>query len=424
MKRRNAEERNRTIHALLMPWVLAALTAFSLAACGGGGGGAPAATTAAPKETSAETKAEAPAAETTVAEAVKAAGETKAAAAAAAEVKAPAAAETSAAEPETEAETMEAAAEFPVEGEYRMFGAQNEGLTVSSEEMGMESILILTEDGKGSMTMDEDQMDITSWTSEDGKITITMADGGSADGTIGGGIIALDVMGTGDVIMLYAVEGADTSGYEVLTKEELLEKMAAGEGQADTGSKVSALFHSLDPDAGLHLSYQLHTEYLDAVQDMEVYSKDGVYYSSADTKVQGADETVVTFFKDGKAYNLYPAKMTGTLATETSSSIVTGNVMLLDDLYMALWSKSSAAEFTEETREIDGVSYAAEVYPASEYEPEEVFCFTEDGQLAYYIKGAPVIESLADIGVSTYTVRAIDTEVDPSVFDISGYEIK
>ena len=69
------------------------------------------------------------------------------------------------------------------------------------------------------------------------------------------------------------------------------------------------------------------------------------------------------------------------------------------------------------------MSYTVEVFPATDYTPEAAFYYNDDGQLAYYIKGAPVIELAQEVGESVYTIHAIDTEVDETLFDISGYQI-
>ena len=77
----------------------------------------------------------------------------------------------------------------------------------------------------------------------------------------------------------------------------------------------------------------------------------------------------------------------------------------------------------EEEREIEGASFPAEVYPQTDYDPETVFYFADDGSLAYCYTAAPVVESAAYIGDILYTVESIDGEVDESLFDISSYEI-
>jgi hypothetical protein len=131
----------------------------------------------------------------------------------------------------------------------------------------------------------------------------------------------------------------------------------------------------------------------------------------------------VTVFRDNTAYNLDPEKKTGVIATTVSSSYFADNIERLDSLYSDIWTYAHEKDCTEETREKDGVTYNVEYFPAGEYTAECAFYFDENGQLVYVEKGAPVIEGLQDIGTSTYTIKAIDNEVDEALFDISGYEI-
>ena len=368
----------------------------------------------------------APAKETTAAAAATAAPETKAPEMKVPETKAP---ETKAAQtkaPETKAPetTAPEKAALPMEGDYTLFAVQNEGYLVASETMDMSSVITLKEDGTGSMTMDEDAMDITSWKEENGTVQIVMADGGEAPAKVTDGILELDIYGTGDMLLYFAQAEADTSGFQLMTLDEVLEKMAAEEaGQSGGNPKLVGVLESLDVTKGAHLIYSRDVEAQNAVQDFDVTAKDGVFYSSRTTKVGGAVETMITVIKDGKVYNLYPDKKTGAAVTE-SSSVLDENVMMMDDLYQDLFFKAGEAEYTEETREVDGVSYDAVVYPAGEYSPEIAFLFDGDGNLAYCQKGAPVAEGAADTGEILCRIFSIDDQVDESLFDISGYKIE
>ena len=385
--------------------ILAGVLLTGLTACGGGS---------------------APAKETSAAAAAAAAPETKAPEIKAPETKAP---ETKAAEmkaPETKAPetTAPEKAALPMEGDYTLFAVQNEGYLVASETMDMSSVITLKEGGTGSMTMDEDAMDITSWKEENGTVQIVMADGGEAPAKVTDGILELDIYGTGDMLLYFAQAEADTSGFQLMTLDEVLEKMAAEEaGQAGGNPKLAGVLESLDVTKGAHLIYSRDVEAQNAVQDFDVTAKDGVFYSSRTTKVGGAVETMITVIKDGKVYNLYPDKKTGAAVTE-SSSVLDENVMMMDDLYQDLFFKAGEAEYTEETREVDGISYDAVVYPAGEYSPEIAFLFDGDGNLAYCQKGAPVAEGAADTGEILCRIFSIDDQVDESLFDISGYKIE
>ena len=82
---------------------------------------------------------------------------------------------------------------------------------------------------------------------------------------------------------------------------------------------------------------------------------------------------------------------------------------------MDKWAHNSG--FPVETREVDGVSYTVEVYPA-DGGTEVAFYFDESGRLACVRN-----DSISSLGELFYTVNAIDTEVDESLFDISAYTV-
>ena len=390
----------------------AMLVVNGLCACGGGA--------AAPAQT---TAAAAAAAETTAAqtEANKEseAAEAKETTAAKEETKAETSAETKEAAPETKP-----AKEFSVDGEYKLFGVYAEGFTVNAAEMEMSSVLKLEKGGTGSMSMDTDEMAVSKWEDSDGTVTITMEDESSAEAKFHDGILEMDIFGTGDMIMYYAQEEADISGYELLTLEQVLEKRAEAEaGKKAVDSKVGALWQTLDTKSGVHMNYSRTIAKMNAEQKFDVQGRDGVYYSSRTSKTGSLEGTTITFFEDGKLYNLDPRKKTGVIATTTSSDIVSKDVMRLDDLYKAIGTSAESAEFTEETREIDGTTYAAEVFPAGDYTPEGAFCFNDSGELVYYIEGTTPAKKGIDNGEIVYKINAIDTKIDEELFDISGYKI-
>lgn len=390
----------------------AMLVVNGLCACGGGA--------AAPAQT---TAAAAAAAETTAAqtEAKKEseAAEAKETTAAKEETKAETSAETKEAAPETKP-----AKEFSVDGEYKLFGVYAEGFTVNAAEMEMSSVLKLEKGGTGSMSMDTDEMAVSRWEDSDGTVTITMEDESSAEAKFHDGILEMDIFGTGDMIMYYAQEEADISGYELLTLEQVLEKRAEAEaGKKAVDSKVGALWQTLDTKSGVHMNYSRTIAKMNAEQKFDVQGRDGVYYSSRTSKTGSLEGTTITFFEDGKLYNLDPRKKTGVIATTTSSDIVSKDVMRLDDLYKAIGTSAESAEFTEETREIDGTTYAAEVFPAGDYTPEGAFCFNDSGELVYYIEGTTPAKKGIDNGEIVYKINAIDTKIDEELFDISGYKI-
>ncbi len=320
---------------------------------------------------------------------------------------------------EVSAEVEPPKVELPVEGEYKIFAVQYEGYLIHAAEMELESVLTLGADSKGKMTMGENSMAIASWTLDGSKCTITMEDESSADATVEDGILVLDLYGDESMVLFYAQEEADISMFQPMTADEV---RAAMEGRI-LESKLGTFWSQLDSADAVHLSYDMHTEYMDATQSIDSYSKGGMYYSYKLTKVSGYENASVVVFRDNTAYNLDPEKKTGVIATTVSSSYFSDNIERMDSLYSDIWTYAHETDCTEETREKDGVTYNVEYFPAGEYTAECAFYFDENGQLVYVEKGAPVIEGLQDIGTSTYTIKTIDNEVDEALFDISGYEI-
>ena len=320
---------------------------------------------------------------------------------------------------EISAEVEPQKVELPVEGEYKIFAVQYEGYLIHAAEMEVDSVLTLGADSKGKMTMGEDSMDIASWTLDGSKCTITMEDESSADATVENGVLILDLYGDESMVLYYSQEEADISMFTPMTADEV---RAAMEGRI-LESKLGTFWSQLDSADAIHLSYDLHTEYMDATQSIDAYCKGGMYYSYKLTKVSGYENPSVVVFRDNTAYNLDPVKKTGVIATTVSSSYFSENIERMDSLYSDIWTYAHEKDCTEETREKDGVTYDVEYFPAGEYTAECAFYFDENGQLVYVEKGAPVIEGLQDIGTSTYTIKVIDNEVDEALFDISGYEI-
>ena len=339
-----------------------------------------------------------------------------------------AAAAEAAKENKEEASEKEPAPELPVEGDYTLFAVQNEGFVVDSNEAEVTSTMTLSEGGTGSMTLNGESIDISEWTiSDDGSstVTITLTDGSSASGLFHNGILDMDFQGTNEMFFLYAQEAADLSAYEILTRDEMVARRNAAEtaGGKIADTRLGALVAGMDTGKGIHLHYEMKVESMGAVQELDVYAKGTKYYSLRTTTVAGTESKMVVLYLDGKAYNLYPDEKTGSFVTKTDPSLIGNNVLLMDSLYSSMFNNATMTEFTQEQREIDGVSYSADIYAPTDYYPEAVYCFTEDGQLARLIQGAPVIESLAEMGGTTYNIYAIDDQVDESLFDLSGYNI-
>lgn len=301
---------------------------------------------------------------------------------------------------------------LPVEGEYTLFAIENEGYLVQSDSMGMTSVLRLDAGGTGYMTFNADGMDITQWSAEGAGLTITLADGGNAGATLDQGVLALDLYGNGVMILYFALPQADLSAYHPMTMEELRAALTPS-------SRLYALYGTLDAAAGLHMRYDVDLEYMNAHQSYDVHTKNGVYYSLRTSRVNSLEGSTITFFRDGAAYNLDPEKHTGRLVTTTSSSVITDNVIRMDNLYAAISANAQRTDYGQETREVDGVAYTVEVFPAqSEYESAAAFYFDEAGSLRYCQEINPTL------GESFYTLQVLDGAVDESLFDISGYTIQ
>ena len=139
----------------------------------------------------------------------------------------PATAATQAPDPEPEQEPAQEQApqmEFATEGTYTLFAVLNEGFTVESSELQMESDILLEGDGTGSMSFDGDSMDISQWVLDGDTVSLTMSDGGQADAKLHDGILDLDLYGDGSMVLYFARDGADISGYEYTTLEEVKAK--------------------------------------------------------------------------------------------------------------------------------------------------------------------------------------------------------
>ena len=265
----------------------------------------------------------------------------------------------------------------------------------------MRSVLVLTEDGKGSMTMDDETMGVSEWKvtekeasmmdggAPDSVISVTLEDGSICSCAVRNGILELDVMGNGEMLMLFATDGADRSAYQVLTVDELLAKMQEDRNKVpESNTRLYMIWQSLDQDAGIHLSYSESRPAMGMEKKHEVFSKNKRYCASETTSMYGYSRTSWTYCQDGKVYSLDPEKRTAQQITEIYLSEVNERIFLMDPVLREIYKRLKEGGGTTGVREVNGVSYAAEIFPASEYSPEVAFCFTEDGRFAYYLEGA------------------------------------
>ena len=311
---------------------------------------------------------------------------------------------------ETEVYTVE-----DMVGEYKGFAAEYMGYTYSLEESGGTTNLTLSADGTGTIDFDGEASAITKWTLEENVVTLFDDTDSAATGTVKHGVIAIDFSGDGSMIAYYAKEGTDTSWVEIMTVAEIQDLLEKG-----PGTKTYDTYSAIDASTA-HLSYELHTDYQNANFKYEVNAKDGVYVSSRTTQVKDKGSTTITYYKDGKVYNLFPSDMTGIFVTETT--LLEDNLLGMDRLYQALSSFCRSTKYTEETRDYEGASYAVEVYPEGKYNAETAFYYGADGKLAFVEVKEFTMESGTTIPASFFTINAIDTNVDESMLDRSAYTI-
>lgn len=374
--------------------LLALALLLTLCACGGSPAPAPADEVKAPAEPAAP-EASSPAEEPAAAEEPAPAPEP-------ASKPAPEPEPAPAAEPESTPAAEEPAEDFPVEGDYVLIAIESQGSVIDAAMMGASGTLSMSEGGAGSLIAGPNASDI-SWSLDGETLSVTTPEGETVSGTLRGGVLALEV--DTDYVMYFALPGSDLSA--VLP-----------------GSRLQAYLKELDVSGPLHLRYSRHVDYADSTQIYDVHMLQDVYYSSCTTQVSGYESTTVTFFRDGKVYNLYPDKMSGTLASTVSLSAIGGAVAYLDALYGALFTRAMQKDCSEETREVDGVSYTVEVFPAvGNYQGEAAVYYNEAGQ-PVYVQELPASGVSVDIGETFYTIDAIDTSVDEALFDISGYTIE
>ena len=290
-------------------------------------------------------------------------------------------------------------------GKYTIFTIDMMGTQTDPAVLGLEGYLALYEDGTGKFVVDGDEQTLASW-SIDGK-TITASDGvGSTETlTLENGVIEMDL--GGGVYLYLAREGVDLKDFRPWDHS--------------TGSRTAAIYKGVDAKKGAHLDYEFHADYMDSTSILDVHAKDGMYYSGRVTKAGGYEQPSATLYRDGKAYNLYPDEKRGTVALSYSSSLLTENILLMDELFKEIYECAFRKDFTEEKRELEGVQYTAEVFPAQDYSAEAVFFYDDAGRLVHVLVGPPVY--MPDFGETFYTVRSIDDKVDETLFDLSGYTI-
>ena len=290
-------------------------------------------------------------------------------------------------------------------GQYILFTLDAMGEQTDPGSMGMDMSLLLREDGTGVLVSNGAEEAITAWSEANGTLILVNSGGISLEAELHDGVIAMEMMA--GFYLYFAREGVDTAGFQIIDRSP--------------DSVLYGIYKSIDAEKGAHLNYDFHSDYMDSTSAFDVHARDGVFFSLRTTKAGGYEQRTATGFRDGTSYVLYPDEMRGNVATRTSSSIITNNVLMLDDLYGVVYQCALRTDFTLETRELDDVSYAVEVYPAKDYSSETAFYYDDAGRLVHVLVAPSQIAP--ELGETFYTVYQIDEAVNDALFDLSGYAI-
>lgn len=184
------------------------------------------------------------------------------------------------------------------------------------------------------------------------------------------------------------------------------------------GSMLDAVYNSLDADTGVHLNYTMHAASMGAEINYDVHAKGTSGYTVKTSYAFGMSAVSASCFIGDTSYILNPDKMEAQAVLTLSPTLLKYHSYIRQDELGKLMDKwAGSAGFQVETREVDGVSYTVEVYPA-DGGTEVAFYFDDSGHLACVRN-----DSISSLGELFYTVYAIDTEVDESLFDISAYTV-
>ena len=185
----------------------------------------------------------------------------------------------------------------------------------------------------------------------------------------------------------------------------------------ETVSKLNAVFNSMDPDAGIHMSYDMVTPvYPDHPTHIDIHCKGRSFYR-LDSVVGLEAYDSIALIMDGQRYRLNEEDKTYIVYEDY---IEPSDLMAADPLYVEMKFCKDRTDFTTGETELNGQTYASEFYPEnSTVEVELTFCFREDGSLAGVIEMNPMLD-----GTITYSINALDDQADESLFTYSGYTLK
>lgn len=207
---------------------------------------------------------------------------------------------------------------------------------------------------------------------------------------------------------------------------QLLAMLEQAKGTAPADTRLSVFYTAVITGPTIHYSYDYQRDYTDDFMDVsgkvEVFAKEDAFYSMTETERDGAASSNGTFINADGVFSLSPAENKAYYAIDSEG--LNYRIMLgMDEFCQKLERHSEDTDFSEETREIDGITYLADVYPADEFNPEYTYCFTEEGILTYIFTG-PAKAGDVDLGENTYKLNSVYSEVDESVFSMDGYVIE
>ena len=291
-------------------------------------------------------------------------------------------------------------------GEYTLFTLEIMGEQKPPESMGLEGKLSLNQDGTGVFSMSGTDEPVAKWEVKDDVLLLYNDEGYPLEARLDKDVIEME-MGAG-FYLYFAREGFDTTGFTI--------------SGHTPDTKLYQAFRAINAKEGAHLGYEYHSDYMDSTSIFDTHVKGDRFISLRTTKASGYEQRSATAFVDGTCYNLYPDEKRGSAVLSISLSLLQDNVLLLDDCYKTLYQSAMRTDCTEETQEVDGKSYSVEVFPAEDYTPEVAFYFDEAGKLVHILEGEPVL--MTELGETFYTIHAVDTAVDETLFDLSGYAIE
>ena len=185
------------------------------------------------------------------------------------------------------------------------------------------------------------------------------------------------------------------------------------------GSLVDSVYNSLNPDAGIHLNYTMLVPSMNIEINYDVHAKGISHYQTKTSQGYGATIVDVSCFIGDTSYILKPDTMEAQVVMTLSPTLLKYyNFLGQDELGKLLKKWAGSSGYSIETREVNGIPYTVEVYPAGEDGTENAFYFDYLSRLTYIRD-----DSLAIIGERFITVNAIDTEINESLLDISAYTV-